>query len=187
MCVGRQTETRGSPCIITGAAGSDQARGRRGTPLVHGRKGENPKLQPKFVGPYEVLAAWGNHTYRIERQGQESVQHESRLKPYRACTEPLGQAPGTLEATRRPNMRGAVAHTRQKASPPELVEELPLPTVQKEPKEAENVPARPRNAEEGPPTRVDSPQPSTCTGTPTTPQHHPPPSPEELPAGPQRS
>ena len=32
------------------------------------RKGENPKLQPKFVGPYEVLAAWGNHTYKIERQ-----------------------------------------------------------------------------------------------------------------------
>ena len=27
------------------------------------RKGENPKLQPKFVGPYEVLAVWGSHTY----------------------------------------------------------------------------------------------------------------------------
>ena len=37
------------------------------------RKGENPKLQPKFVGPYEVLAAWGSHTYQIERQGQQSV------------------------------------------------------------------------------------------------------------------
>ena len=61
------------------------------------RKGENPKLQPKFVGPYEVLAAWGNHTYKVERQGQESVQHESRLKPYRACTEPLGQGCPTFQ------------------------------------------------------------------------------------------
>ena len=26
-------------------------------------KGENPKLQPRFVEPYEVVAAFGNYTY----------------------------------------------------------------------------------------------------------------------------
>ena len=46
------------------------------------RKGTNPKLQPRFVGPYEVLQAMENHTYRISRQGQESVQSEQRLKRY---------------------------------------------------------------------------------------------------------
>ena len=30
------------------------------------RKGENVKLQAKFVGPYEVLEVLGSHTYRIE-------------------------------------------------------------------------------------------------------------------------
>ena len=42
------------------------------------RKGVNPKLQAKFVGLYEVLQAFNNHTYRIGRQGQESVQSEQR-------------------------------------------------------------------------------------------------------------
>ena len=45
-------------------------------------------------------------------------------------------------------MKGAVAHAKQKASPPELVEELPLPSVQKEPREAENIPVRHRDAGE---------------------------------------
>ena len=54
------------------------------------RKGENPKLQPKFVGPYEVLEVLSGHTYRVKRQHQQSVQHESHLKPYRACEEPVG-------------------------------------------------------------------------------------------------
>ena len=60
------------------------------------RKGENPKLQPKFVGPYEVVAAFGNHTYQLERLGQTTTQNECRLKLYQACTERRGQAPGLL-------------------------------------------------------------------------------------------
>ncbi|XP_067928948.1 uncharacterized protein [Watersipora subatra] len=39
------------------------------------RRGENPKLQAKFVGPYQVLKAWGNHTYLVERQGQSSIKY----------------------------------------------------------------------------------------------------------------
>ena len=48
------------------------------------RKGENPKLQPKFVGSYKVLAVFGNHTYQLEELSQ--TQNECRLKLYQACT-----------------------------------------------------------------------------------------------------
>ena len=60
------------------------------------RKGENPKLQPKFVGPYEAVAAFGNHTYQLERLDQTTTQNECRLKLYQACVERRGQALGHL-------------------------------------------------------------------------------------------
>ena len=69
------------------------------------RKGENPKLQPKFVGPYRVVEVCGKHTYKVERSGQTSLQHEGQLKPHRVCPEATGQAPTLLEPSRRPNMR----------------------------------------------------------------------------------
>ena len=31
------------------------------------------------MGPYQVLEAWNNHTYRIEKQGQVSIQNENIL------------------------------------------------------------------------------------------------------------
>ena len=34
------------------------------------RKGENSKLQQKFIGPCQVMEAYSNHTYLIERQGR---------------------------------------------------------------------------------------------------------------------
>jgi len=48
------------------------------------------KLQPKFVGPYAVVEVMPNHTYKLERSGQVSVQNETRLKPYWAA---VGEAP----------------------------------------------------------------------------------------------
>ena len=30
------------------------------------RKEENPKLQPKYVGPYTILQSFANHTYKLE-------------------------------------------------------------------------------------------------------------------------
>ena len=79
------------------------------------RKGENPKLQAKFLGCYEVVQAYANHTYLIEKQGQQSVQSESCLKLYKALGEAVGKAPATIEPTRRPNMKGAVKKTMRRA------------------------------------------------------------------------
>ena len=70
------------------------------------RKGQKPKLQSKFVGPYRILQSYKGHTYRLERHGQESVQCESRLKLFHPCQNRLGQAPTLLEPARRPNMKG---------------------------------------------------------------------------------
>ena len=58
---------------------------------------ENPKLQPKFIRPYEVVVAFGNHTYQLERLEQTTTQNECRLKLYQACTERRRQAPEILE------------------------------------------------------------------------------------------
>jgi len=46
------------------------------------RRGQAAKLQPKFVGPYVVVEAMPNHTYKLERSGQTSVQNKAHLKPY---------------------------------------------------------------------------------------------------------
>ena len=72
------------------------------------RKGENPKLQSKFVGPYQVIEAFPNHTYAITSKGQHSIQNESRLKLFRESTHTASQTPGEIEGIRRPNMKGAV-------------------------------------------------------------------------------
>ena len=60
------------------------------------RRGDNPKLQAKNVGPYTVNKVYPNHTYEIERQKQRFVQNESRLKLYLPSPDPAGQAPATL-------------------------------------------------------------------------------------------
>jgi len=70
------------------------------------RRGQAAKLQPKSVGPYCVIEAMANHTYKVERFGQVSVQNEARLKPYWASPDAAGQTPPLLEPVRRPPMRG---------------------------------------------------------------------------------
>ena len=57
------------------------------------RRGQAAKLQPKFVGPYAVVEVMPNHTSRLERSGQISVQNEARLKPYWASPGAAGEAP----------------------------------------------------------------------------------------------
>ena len=93
------------------------------------RRGDSNKLQPKFVGPYQVLEAYENHTYLIDRQGQDSVQNEVRLKLHHPCTAELGKAPTSLEPRRRPNMKGALRRRRQVAEPSESEVSVKLPPI----------------------------------------------------------
>ena len=94
------------------------------------RKGQNPKLQAKFVGPYTVVACYHTHTYKIEMHGQTSIQSESRLKLYRPCSRQEGQAPRLTEPARRPNMRGAIPRRppkpRSDGTEVPVVEPLPV-------------------------------------------------------------
>jgi len=57
------------------------------------RRGQAAKLQPKFVGLYLVVGVMLNHTYKIERSGQGSIQNEARLKPYWASPHAVGEPP----------------------------------------------------------------------------------------------
>lgn len=44
------------------------------------KRGENAKLQPKYIGPYTIIELLPHHTYRMEKGGKRSVQHEARIK-----------------------------------------------------------------------------------------------------------
>jgi len=56
------------------------------------RRGQ-AKLQPELVGPYAVVEVIPNHTYKIVRSGQVSIQYEAHLKPYWASPDAPGEAP----------------------------------------------------------------------------------------------
>lgn len=70
------------------------------------KSGDSNKLQLKFVEPYQVIEADKNHTYKIERQEQSSVQNEVRLKLYYPCAAEPGKALTNLELRGRPNIKG---------------------------------------------------------------------------------
>jgi len=77
----------------------------------HRCRGQAAKLQPKFVGPYVVVEAMPNHTYKIERSGQVSIQNEACLKPYSASPDAVGEAPPPLLEPRKQTMtRGRRRH-----------------------------------------------------------------------------
>ena len=57
------------------------------------RRGDSNRLQQKFVGSYQILEAYENHTYKIERQGQSLIQNEVWLKLHYPCTAEPGKAP----------------------------------------------------------------------------------------------
>jgi len=79
----------------------------------HRRRGQSAKLQPKFVGPYCVVKVLPNHTYRVERWGQVSVQSEQCLKPYQASPDAVRQTPPLLEPNRQPNHRERTTQPRE--------------------------------------------------------------------------
>ena len=92
------------------------------------RRGEMPKLQPKYVGPYTIVEVFPNHTYRVEKNGYQTVQSEGRLKPFTACEQEAGRAPPTRES-RRPRGRPApMAPTTSTYPQPTGVWEAPVAT-----------------------------------------------------------
>ena len=36
------------------------------------RRGENPKLQPRFFGPYIITESFNNHTYRLRGRAKKA-------------------------------------------------------------------------------------------------------------------
>jgi len=74
------------------------------------RRGQAAKLQPKFMGPYVVVEAMPNHTYKIEHSGQVSFQNEARWKLYWASPDAVGEAPSLLKPRRQTMTRGPQRH-----------------------------------------------------------------------------
>ena len=52
-------------------------------------KGKSSKLQAKFVGPYLVVEALPYHTYRLRRNGKDTIQHEGRIKLHYSESTPI--------------------------------------------------------------------------------------------------
>ena len=87
------------------------------------KKGQTAKLAPKYVGPYKVLQALPNRTYHITRDGQASVENESRLKKFLGPLDPRAEAPVVLEPARRRTMMGRPARP-PKSIPPAILDRL---------------------------------------------------------------
>jgi transposase InsO family protein len=77
------------------------------------KKGQTAKLAPKYVGPYKVLQSFPNRTYKLSRDGQVSVENETRLKAFHGTNDPRAEAPVLLEPTRRKQMMGRPAPAKK--------------------------------------------------------------------------
>jgi len=62
------------------------------------------------VGPYLVVEAMPNHTYKVERSGEVLIQNEARLKLYWASPDAVGEAPLLLELRKPTATRGRLWH-----------------------------------------------------------------------------
>ena len=134
--------------------------------LVSKRKygrGISRKLQPKFTGPYKIIAVWPNHVYQVEKNGQSSVEHKSRLKPFRACSNPRGRAPALSEPRRLPNFRGKARVPKRSPPPPPPA---PLPTSLGQTPIPTPAPSNPDSP------RPIGPHPTNETQTPPYPDQH---------------
>ena len=65
------------------------------------------KLQPKFIGPYKIIEVLPYHTYRLSKNGKESVEYEGRIKLHVAhqaepATLPLPPQPTKTTARKNP-------------------------------------------------------------------------------------
>jgi len=74
------------------------------------RRGQSNKLQPRFVRLCLVVEALPNHTYKIERSGQVSIQNEAHLKLHWANPDAVREAPLLLEPSTQTAMLDRVQH-----------------------------------------------------------------------------
>lgn len=70
------------------------------------KKGVNPKLSAKYVGPYTIKEVLPYHTYKVEKDGKTTIQHEARIRLHVAAhrTEPrCGAANSPAKSTLPPS------------------------------------------------------------------------------------
>jgi len=70
------------------------------------RRGLSAKIQPRFIEPHCVIEVLPNHTYRVERSEQVSVQSKQWLKPYEGSPDAAGQASPLMGPARQLISRG---------------------------------------------------------------------------------
>lgn len=58
------------------------------------------KLQPKFIGPYKVIEVLSYNTYRLSRDGKETIEHEGRIKLH--ISNPGSSQTSRLPSTSKP-------------------------------------------------------------------------------------
>ena len=61
------------------------------------KKGVNPKLTAKYVGPYIIMETLPYHTYRVEKDGKSSIQHEARIRLHVEANSRQRPAPNASE------------------------------------------------------------------------------------------
>jgi len=93
-----------------------------------------------------------NHTYKVERSGQVSIQNEARLKPYWASPDAVREAPLLLEPRRQTATRGPQRHKPEyevvASRDRDLVRDKqpsPLPEVSPPPPASAPVPSLPKS------------------------------------------
>ncbi len=54
------------------------------------KKGQSPKLQAPWKGPFVISASCGPVLYEVQRLRQKRIMHHNRLKPYDCEVIPAG-------------------------------------------------------------------------------------------------
>ena len=83
------------------------------------RKGKSQKLMPKYVGPYSIIEVLPHHTYRMERNGKYSIQHEGRIKLLQETTQPTQAAQSSTHTTQPDQLTTTVKEKEVKFNLPE--------------------------------------------------------------------
>ena len=129
------------------------------------KKGASGKLAVPYVGPYDVIECYPNHTYLLRQGETDFVQNEIRLKLFRPANQAMGQAPMEDEPHRRPLGQYRRPRPRPVPEPPAVRRDRDLPPNQdslppelEQPPEAEAMEQPDLPSEQSPPTARMSPE-----------------------------